>query len=78
MYLSKFANGTKLQGVADRPFRGPQQAGERRQQLPHGVQEGNIQSPARREEQLQALTPAGGHLAQMQLGKKGPVGPGGH
>jgi len=51
---------------------GHPQAGEMGWQEPHEVQQGEVQSPATGEEQLQAPIYACGPLAGKQLGRKGP------
>lgn len=49
----QFAGDTRQGGVADMP-EGPRQVGEMGQQEPHKLQQGQVQSPARQEEQPQA------------------------
>lgn len=75
--LGKFADEIVPAEVANTP-EGPQQAAEMRLQEPHGVQQGELQSPALQKEQPWAPACAVDCLVEKQLGRKGPGGPGGH
>jgi len=69
---------TGLWGVAD-TLEGP--AAIQREMSwsePHEIQQGEVQSPAPGEEQLQAPVRAGGNLAGKQLCRKEPGGSGQH
>ena len=80
--LSKLTGDTQLRGVAETPrglsshSEGPQQAGEMDREEFHEVQQREMQSPAPREQQLQAPVRAGGQLAGKQLCREGPGDPG--